>query len=150
MPTMDSDLAISPLQKAFARIWQIGETIEYTISYDGLPRKVYIPQGNTFLPGTAATTVIKTGSRDIPPDDPDFDDWESVANELKVTVTLTSPFGASSSNTGPTRIEFTIALEANAIMMSDTVRAALITSTSGTKLSTTAVTLTEDLILYEP
>ena len=147
---MDSDLAISPSQKAFSRIWQIGETIEYTITYDGLPRKVYIPSGNMFLPGTITTTVIKTGSRDVPPDDPDFDDWESVANELLITVTLTQPFGASSNNTGPTRIEWTARVDANTVMMSDTARSALVPSTSGAKLSTTAVTLTADLILYEP
>jgi len=147
---MDSDLAINPSRKVFARIWQIGETITYTITYDGLPRKVYIPSGNMFLPGTVATTVIKTGSHDVPPDDPDFDDWESVANEIQITVTLTSPFGASSSNTGPTRIEWCVNVDANTVMLSDTARAELSTSTSGTKLSTTAVTLTEDLILYEP
>lgn len=154
MPTMDSEFDGETSISVYHERIEIGETWELTYYYYGLPRRIWIPAGTIIPPVTSTSEAEYVGTINLP-ENPTDEDYEAAFTQINLTWTFTAIWGTTNNQTSPWRIQIPINLDANDVMLGGQKTLTIMAYTPPgvpLKYLTTMnlVTLTEDLILYEP
>lgn len=129
-----------------------GTTWDLGYDYFGLPRRMWIPAGTIIPPITSTSAAEYVGKINLP-ENPTEEEYEEAYNQINLTWTFTARWGTANITTNPWQLIIPIYLDANDVMLGGQVNLRLspLSGQSNRYLSVTnLVTLTEDLILYEP
>lgn len=152
MPHIDSEF-YGTSSYNIGNVIESGETWELGYGYYGLPRRIWIPAGTVIPPITSTSEPGEHIGTINLPENPTDDDYEAAWTDLKFTWTFTARWGTANITTNPSQLIIPIYLDANDVMLGGQINLRIRPGSwqSNRYLSVTnLVTLTEDLILYEP